>query len=148
MGKPLIIMFSLYFISSVQFAEHEIIVTLENKNIVTLPKANKLYDHYIKLINRALSRKHPIGLLISKDNKIIGVKRSDNDVVENIIRDKKTIQIYFMGHDGIFALDFDHPHFKALYAKLNKSKTKSQGVWFIVQFPDLKLLDVIIDEKK
>jgi len=141
-------MFSLYFISNVQFAEHEIIVTLENKNIVTLSKTHKLYEYYIKLIDRALSRKHPIGILLSKDNKIIEVRQSDNDIVENIIRDKKAIKIYFMGHDGIFSLDFDHPHFKALYAKLNKSKTNSQRVWFIEQFPDLKILDVILDEKK
>jgi hypothetical protein len=148
MGKQLIIMFSLYFISSVQFAGHEIIVTLENKNIVTLSKDHKLYDYYIKLINHALTRKHPIGLLISKDNKIIEVQRADNDVVDNVIRDKNTVKILFMGHDGIFFLDYDHPHFDLLYARLNKSKADSQRVWFIAQLPDLKLLDLIMDENK
>jgi hypothetical protein len=141
-------MVSLYFISSVQFTEHEVIVTLENNTIVTLSKDHKLYDYYIELINHALTRKYPIGFLVAKDNKIIEVQRADNDIVENIIRDKKTIKIYFMGHNGIFFLECDHPHFDLLYARLNKSKTDSHRVWFIAQLSDLKLLDVIFDEKK
>ncbi len=141
-------MFSLYFISNVQDAEHEIIITLEDKKIVALPKTHQSYEYYSKLINQAFSRKHPIGLLISNDHQITEVRPSDNDIVENIIRDKKLLKVYFMGHNGIFRLDFDHPCFDVLYMNLNKSKINSQRVWFLAQLSDLILLDVKIDEKK
>ena len=141
-------MFSLYFISNVQDTEHEIILTLEDKKIVALPKTHQSYEYYSKLINRAFSRKHPIGLLISNDHQITAVRPADNDIVENIIRDKKILKVYFMGHNGIFRLDIDHPRFDVLYTNLNKSKINSQRVWFLAQLSDLILLDVKIDGEK
>ena len=102
-------MLNLCFIVNLQPSDQGIRITLQNEKVVTLSKSHESYEHYTKLILRALERKHPVGLAISKDNGILSIERADNDFVEKIIsKDEETFIIQFQGHNGFFSLDRNH----------------------------------------
>ena len=149
MEKILIVMVNLCLIINVQPSNQGIKITLQNEKVVTLSKSHESYEYFTKLIIHALERKHPVGLAISKDNKILAIERADNDFVEKIIsKDEQTFIIHFQGHDGFFSLDRNHPNFDKIYTILERSRINSQRVWFIAQLPKLKILDVILVEEK
>jgi len=149
MEKIFIVMLNLYFIINFQPSNQGIKITLQNEKVVTLSKSHESYEHYTKLILRALERKHPVGLAISKDDKILAIEHADNDFVEKIIsKDEETVIIQFQGHNGFFSLDRNHPGFDKIYTILERSRTNSQRVWFIAQLPKLKILDAVLFEEK
>lgn len=136
-------MMLLCWVTNVKSADHGMQITLQTGRIVTLSKSHESYDYFVKLINHGIMRKRPVGLLISKDNKILEVKRADQDIVRKIIvKNKETFSIYFLGHDGIFSLACNHPRFNEIYTILKKSNINSQPIWFIAQLPYLNLIDV------
>jgi len=142
-------MLNLYFIINLQISNQGIKITLQDEKVVTLSKSHELYGHFSELIIRAFKTKHPIGLGISKDNKILSIERADNDFVEKIIsKDAETFIIQFQGHDGFFSLDRNQPSFDRIYTILERSRINSQRVWFIALLPKLKILDVILVEEK
>jgi sugar-specific transcriptional regulator TrmB len=149
MEKIFIVMLNLYFIINLQPSNQGIKITLQNEKVVTLSKSHESYEHFTELIIHALKRKHPVGLAISKDNKILSIERADNDFVEKIIsKDEETFIIQFQGHDGFFSLDRNHPSFDKIYTILERSRINFQRVWFIAQLPKLQILDVILVEEK
>jgi hypothetical protein len=149
MDKIFIVTPSLYFINNLQLFNKGIKITLHSRKVVTLLKFHESYENFTKLITLALERKHPIGLVVSKNNEVIAMQRADNDIVKNIfLRDEETFVIQFQGHDGFFYLERNHPDFDRIYAMLDKSKIDSQRVWFIAQLPQMKIFDVILEEEK
>ena len=149
MEKIFIVMLNLCFIVNLQPSDQGIRITLQNEKVVTLSKSHESCEHYTKLIIRALERKNPVGLAISKDNEILSMERADNDFVEKIIsKDEEIFIIQFQGHDGFFSLDRNQSSFDKIYTILERSRINSQRVWFIAQLPKLQILDVILFEEK
>jgi hypothetical protein len=101
------------------------------------------YPYFLKLAQRSLERKHPVGVAIS-GNEIVEMVRADSDVVSQLIPDEVggLLKIWFLGHDGTYIVRSGNAEFRRLAMMLRTSFDKKQQVWFVARKPSLEIQDV------
>jgi hypothetical protein len=112
-----------------------------------LSDSNPDHDYYLKLAERSLERKQPIGISISGDE-IVEVVRADADTVLNVSEDqeKGRLKIWFQAHDGTFSLRYNHPDFQRISRLLKISKDDKKSLWFVARKPLLDIQDAVFLE--
>src|SRR5262249_9964118 len=87
---------------------------------------------------------HPVGVKFAEGSTISEMIRADNDVPAQLWEEEPDrAQVFFQGHDGIFRLRPDNPQLARIRAQLGAAIRQQARDWFIVQKPDLTLLDVL-----
>jgi hypothetical protein len=102
------------------------------------------YATYLRLARRSHERQHPLGVSFGDGQTIAALMRADNDVPTKLWEENgASAHVLFQGHDGVFRLKRDHPHFARLSAVLADAIGRKTRVWFISQSPDLALMDLV-----
>jgi hypothetical protein len=102
------------------------------------------YATYLRLARRSQERQHPVGVRFGEGQTITELIRADNDVPSQLWEeDAGRARVLFEGHDGVFHLKLGHPESARIRALLGEALRQKARVWFIVQKPNLALLDVL-----
>jgi hypothetical protein len=105
---------------------------------------NANYATYLRLARRSQERGDPVGVSFGEEHTVTKLSRADNDVPSKLWEeDLDQSRVLFQGHDGVFRLKTDHPESSRIRALLEEALRQKARVWFIVQKPDLGLLDVL-----
>ncbi len=152
MADPITDRSKLLIVSDLTESDTVATLTFADKKTATLPKTEKDYDYFIKLIKRGYERKHPVMLTINKAKAVTDVGRSDNDIAVSLPDDdaNRRVKVMFQGHDGTYFLQRDHADFDKLHKLLTDSVANKKRLWFAARKPSLILDDLMeyIDAKE
>jgi hypothetical protein len=148
MAEVVVLTLKLVFVIGIQKQTGATLVQFQGGQSGKLSPEAAHYDYYLRLAQRSLERKHPVGVAFDKSGDTISeVARADSDFVSNLVeRDRERIEVHFQGHDGIFFLRRDHPEFPRISVALKTSMQANKRVWFVAKKPHLLLDDVILDD--
>ncbi len=122
-------------------------VTLHTKERATLRSARGDYERCERLLQQSYHRQRPVGVSVL-DGEIQQVIRADQDVVRELVeRGPARVDVWFLGHDGIFHFDRSGLHAKRIHDTLAKSKGSRKRVWFVAALPDLLIVDVALEDE-
>lgn len=133
----------LVIVVGIQKTDAGSMIRFDHGESANLASTNSEYPYFLKLAERSLARKQPVG--ISLNNRDISeVHRADADIVTNISesKEKKEVTIWFQGHDGTYHLQHSHPEFNRILEALKNSKRDNKQLWFVVRKPTLVVQDV------
>jgi hypothetical protein len=101
------------------------------------------YSIYLELARRSQERQHPVGVTFGEGSAILELIRADNDVPVQLWEEEPDrVHVLFQGHDGVFHVKSDHPDSGRLRTLIGEAIRRQARIWFIVEKPDLALLDV------
>jgi hypothetical protein len=101
------------------------------------------YAIYLRLARRSHERQHPVGVSIGGGELIADLVRADNDIPLELTHESAgASRVLFQGHDGVFHLKPDRADVARIEAVLTEAIRARAAVWFIVDKPDLTLLDM------
>lgn len=145
MADPVIDRAKLLIVSDLTESDTVATLTFADKTTATLPKSEKEYDYFIKLVKRGYERKHPVMLTISKAKTVTDVGRSDSDIAVSLLDDdtNRRIKVMFQGHDGTYFLHRDHADFDKLHKLLTDSVANKKRLWFAARKPSLIIDDLM-----
>ena len=147
MGEVILLALQLFVVKEIQKGNGAVIVIFEEGKRGRLLNSHKDYDYYLRLAQRSLERKHPVGVSLAESDMIVEMMRADNDIAAELVEhDKERMKVCFQGHDGIFFLRQDHPHFKRVSKVINRSIKEKKRIWFVASKPTLVLVDVKLYE--
>jgi len=131
---------------------HGVTATIQfvNGPSTVLHLSEKKSEYYLKLVQRSLESRHPVGVALDENRLIIEVAGADNDIALRVRdRDKETQEVSFEGHDGIFTLRRDNPEFTRIAQILSASIQDKKRIWFVAKKPLLVINDaqLYIEEK-
>jgi len=150
MSEVLVLMLKLFVVIGIQKQGGATILQFQGGQTVQLAPQDKQYDYYLRLAQRSLERKHPVGVALDKSGKAVSeLVRADSDFVSSLLdQEKEKIQVFFQGHDGIFFLRRDHPDFARIFGILKSSMEAKKRVWFVARKPSLLIEDVVVDSEE
>lgn len=132
----------LVIVVGIQKTDSGSVIRFEQGESARLLSTNPDYSYYLKLAERSLERKHPVGVAL-RGQEVSEVSRADADVVSYIAENKPKdrLDIRFEGHDGTFSLQRSHPEFSRVAELLNTSLREKKQVWFVAKKPALLVQD-------
>jgi|SRR5215469_2301755 len=132
----------LVIVVGIQKTDSGSVIRFENGESANLLSSNSDYSYYLKLSERSLERKHPIGVGL-KGQEVSEMSRADADIVSHVVdnKQKQRLDVGFQGHDGLFSLQHTHPEFNRIADILNTSLREKKQVWFVAKKPMLVLQD-------
>lgn len=121
-------------------------VTFHTKERAILRSTHGDYQYYEGLLQRSCDRQRPVGVSV-RDGEIQEVSWADQDVVMQLVeRDRPRVDVWFMGHDGLFHFDRSDPHAQRIGDTLARSKKFRSRVWFVA-LRDLRIVDVAFEDE-
>ena len=148
MGQVMLLALKLVMVVGVQKTSSGSLIVFDTGQGQLLSN-NSEYAYYLKLAERSLERKQPVGVGLSGDE-IVEMVRADADVVSQLIEDgqKNRLKVFFQGHDGVFTLRYDNPDFARLARVLRTSTQQKQEIWFVAKKPLLDIHDARLVAEK
>ncbi len=143
MGELMLIALKLVVVLGIQKTASGSLITFQGGR-GALVSTHREYSYSMKLAERSLERKQPVGIAISGDE-IVEVVRADADIVSRLTEDSERgqLKIWFQGHDGTFILRYQHPEFKRISLVLQASEHEKKQVWFVARKPLLEIQDAV-----
>lgn len=144
MPRVLLFMIKLLIVVGIQNQGGVTVIQFEGGQNGQLSSQTKGYDYYLKLAQRSMERKHPVGVLLDDKRNITELVRADNDIATQFAEhDKERMKVVFQGHDGTYFLHRNHPEFDRISGVLRGSIQNNKRVWFVAKLPTLLIQDVI-----
>jgi len=142
MPDLMLAMIKLVIVVGIQKTDSGSVIRFEQGGSASLLSTNSDYPYYLKLAERSLERKHPVGVAL-KGNEVTEFSRADADIVSHLIdnKQKNRLEIGFQGHDGLFSLQHNHPEFARIADTLKISLKEKKQIWFVAKKPLLTLQD-------
>jgi hypothetical protein len=138
----LVLLLKLMVVSAIQRHGTTATVQFVNGPSAILTLNDRKFEFYLKLAQRSLESRHPIGVAMDDNHRIVEVSGADNDIALEVRdRDKETQEVSFEGHDGIFTLRRDNPEFPRIGEILNASIRDKKRIWFVAKKPLLVIND-------
>jgi len=141
MGEVILIALKLVVVLGIQKTASGSLITFQGGQGELLGSRSD-YTYCLKLAERSLERKQPVGIALS-GNEVVGVARAEADIVSRLVeqKDKDQLNIWFQGHDGTFALRYQHPEFRRISQALHTSMSEKKQLWFVAKKPLLEIQD-------
>jgi hypothetical protein len=142
MADVMLAVLKLVIVVGIQKTDSGSVIRFQDGESAHLLSTNSDYSYYLKLAERSLERKHPVGVGL-RGHEIGEMSRADADVVSQVLENKAKdrFDIRFEGHDGTYSLQRSHPELARILGALNASLRERKQIWFVAKKPTLVLQD-------